>query len=230
VYQGEGDLSTGRKLYRDFESDTPEKDGNMNRPDDDHGYMPGTAPSLLQLKNRYILSPVKSGLMVIDQRRAHERILYEKFLRTVKSGSIIAQQQLYPVSMELTANDLVLVRELAEELAAFGFDIREFGKQSIIISGCPVDAGNADPATMIESLLSEYKSSGSAFRAGPREKIALNLARSSAINYGKPLTREEMQEIVDKLFACAEPGYSPEGKPVLVIIGNEEIEKRFRQA
>jgi DNA mismatch repair protein MutL len=83
---------------------------------------------------------------------------------------------------------------------------------------------------MIETLISEYKSSGSAFKESPREKIAGNLARSSAINYGRSLSREEMQEIIDKLFACRMPNYSPDGKAIITIIGDDEIEKKFRHA
>jgi len=251
-------LDNWEELYKGFESDRRIVYRDTDQPDGPEGKQEGTisgmedrkddrtdltsgtdssdnditvgAPALLQVKNRYILSPVKSGVMIIDQRRAHERILYEKFLKTVRSGSFIAQQQLYPVNIELNTHDYMLVKELAAELAAFGFDIREFGPQSIIVSGCPVDAGSADPAMMIENLLSEYKSSGSAFKETPREQIALNLARSAAINYGKSLNREEMQEIIDKLFACELPNYSPDGKPVIVIINSDEIEKRFRQA
>lgn len=240
-------LDNWEELYRGFESDRGMADRNAEQPDMPEGKQEGSIsgmegskddrtdltsgiPALLQVKYRYILSPVKSGVMIIDQRRAHERILFEKFLKTVRSGSFIAQQQLYPVNIELNTHDYMLVKELAGELAAFGFDIREFGPQSIIVSGCPVDAGSADPAMMIESLLSEYKTSGSAFKETPREQIALNLARSAAINYGKSLNREEMQEIIDKLFACELPNYSPDGKPVIVIINSDEIEKRFRQA
>jgi DNA mismatch repair protein MutL len=222
----------GTKIEDDQGKNTIRKEDGPSEKDTEKGtddnYVTGTIPALLQVKNRYILIPVKSGLMIIDQRRAHERILYEKFMKTVRSGSFVAQQQLYPVNIELSPTDYLLVRELAGELAAFGFDIRDFGPQSIVVSGCPVDTGNTDPAIMIENLLSEYKSSGSVFRESPREKIAFNLARSSAINYGKPLKKEEMQEIVDRLFASELPNYSPDGKPVVIIINNDEIEKKFR--
>ena len=198
--------------------ETPEDDDMVNQ------------PALLQIKNKYILSPVKSGLMIIDQKRAHERILYEKFLKTIKSGTIIAQQQLYPVSIELSPSDYILIKELSPSLADFGFDIREFGPNSVLISGCPNDTRHADPAVIIESLIGEYKSTGTVSSESPREKIARNLSRSSAIYYGKTLSREEMQEIVDKLFACEMPNYSPDGKAIIAIIGNEEIEKKFRHA
>ncbi len=228
-----------QELYRNFESDNSGSgagQAEISLPrEEGHGESPGKtgsalfSPVLLQLKNRYILSPVKSGLMMIDQKRAHERILFEKFMKSVRSGSFVAQQQLYPVNLELTPPDYLLVKELAGELAGFGFDIRDFGPNSILISGCPVDTGHADPAGMIKTLLEEYKASGSSFKKSPGEKIARNLARSSAVHYGKSLTREEMQEIIDRLFACGTPNYSPDGEPVIAIVSNEEIEKKFRQ-
>jgi DNA mismatch repair protein MutL len=222
------------EIYKGFNS---QKESNFTDPGEKSSLDPSgekrtgvSMPSLLQIRNKYILSPVKSGLMIIDQKRAHERILYEKFIKTIQSGTFIAQQQLYPVSIELSASDYILIKELTDELANFGFDIRDFGINSILISGCPVDTVNADPAKMIETLISEYKSSGSAFKESPREKIAANLARSSAINYGRSLSREEMQEIIDKLFACRMPNYSPDGKAIITIIGDDEIEKKFRHA
>ncbi len=224
------------QLYKDFEKERSMPGEESERSvvhaerGKDENIFSGSTPALLQVRNRFILSPVKSGLMIIDQRRAHERILYEKFLKTIRSGSLIAQQQLYPVNIELSPSDYQLVKELTGELVNFGFDIRDFGTHSIIISGCPADTDHADPAKMIENLLSEYKSSGSAFKESPREKIALNLAGSSAINYGKPLTREEMQDIIDNLFACEIPNYSPDGKTVLVILSNDDIDKKFREA
>ncbi len=232
-------IGSWEDLYRGFES---EKAVNGPDPAITAAGSPGSAtgtddpleegrdtagPSLMQLKGRYILSPVKSGLMIIDQKRAHERILYEKLLRTIKRGSPVAQQQLYPVTIELSPTDYQLLKELEPDLAAFGFDIRDFGRNTILISGCPVEAGGADPAGMIVDLLAAAGSQDSSLSESRNESIALNLARSSAINYGKQLDREEMQEIVDKLFACDMPSYSPDGKPVISIINHDEIEKKF---
>lgn len=227
------------ELYRGFEEGKTEHgQGSITI---SGGQSPGTGddrqgeesqsglPVLLQLKGRFILSPVKSGLMIIDQKRAHERILYEKFMKIKKSGSVVAQQQLYPVTMELNASEYQLLKGLAPDLAGFGFDIRDFGRNTIVISGCPVDTGGTDPAAMIADLLAEAASSGDSISQNKRESIAFNLARSSAVNYGRHLTREEMQEIVDKLFACETPNYSPDGKPVVTIIDHNEIDRRFRR-
>ncbi len=229
------------ELYKGFELDSfnqkenhaagisPEK-GELS--DDLADELPGisSVPALLQVKNKYILSPVKSGLMIIDQRRAHERILYEKFMKTIRSGAIMAQQELYPVSIELGPADYLLIKELSGELADLGFDIRDFGPNTILVSGCPADTIHADPATMIENLIAEHKTSGSAMQEGAREKISRNLARSSAIQYGKTLSREEMQELIDRLFACKMPNYSPDGKPVISIVSNDEIENKFKHS
>ncbi len=233
-------LGNWEDLYRGFEQ---EKTGNGSLPDMPPGSGEDAAvgkergqegresglPALIQLKSRYILSPVKSGIMIIDQKRAHERILFEKFLKTIKSGTGVAQQQLYPVSMELSAADYQLIKELAPDLAGFGFDIRDFGRNTIIISGCPVDACGADPAGMIGDLIAAANSQEITLGESRNEKIALNLARSSAINYGRLLKREEMQEIIDMLFACDMPNYSPEGKPVITIINHDEIEQKFKR-
>jgi DNA mismatch repair protein MutL len=224
-----------RGFHREGKPTGPEQAEISPLPADENGRIfppagpepPG--PVLLQLKNRYILSPVKSGLMIVDQKRAHERILFEKFMRSIRSGTLISQQQLYPVTIELPPPDYLLVLELADDLAGFGFDIRNFGPNSVIISGCPADVSHADPAGMIRSLLEEYKSAGSSFKSSPREQIARNLARSSAVHYGKNLSKEEMQEVIDRLFACEMPNYSPDGEPVITILSNEEIEKKFRR-
>jgi DNA mismatch repair protein MutL len=219
-----------QEVYTGFNSERPDDNGGKNitpEAEQRENNMP-VSPALLQVKNKYILSPVKSGLMIIDQKRAHERILYEKFVKTIRTGKIIAQQQLYPVSIELSPSDYLIIKEISSELTNFGFDIRDFGHNTILVSGCPVGMGHADPAQLVQNLLSEYKSAGTDFTGGAREKIARNLARSSAVHYGKSLAREEMQEIVDKLFACEVPNYSPDGKAIIAIVGSDEIEKKFR--
>jgi DNA mismatch repair protein MutL len=141
-----GRFGDWEELYRDFEKDTGHQadlQGNTisGKSAGADSIEPISAPVLLQLKNRYILSPVKSGLMIIDQKKAHERILYEKFLKIIRSGSFVAQQQLYPVNIELSPPDYLLARELTGELAGFGFDITDLGPNSIVVSGCPVDSG-----------------------------------------------------------------------------------------
>ena len=182
---------------------------------------------VLQLKQRYILTPVKSGLMVIDQKRAHERILYERFMEVLKSDSVASQQQLFPQTIELNPADSALLKTILEDLLSLGFDIREFGKDTFIINGTPGILDVSSPELIVEKLLEEYKNSPVDARAKAKEQIAISLAKASALDYGMDLKQEEVDHLIDDLFACATPNFSPDGKKVLTIIPTEDIEKSF---
>ena len=181
----------------------------------------------LQLKQRYILTPVKSGLMIIDQKRAHERILFEKFMEVLKTESVASQQQLFPQTIELNPADSALLKNILDDLLALGFDIREFGKDTFIINGTPGVLDVSSPEMIIEKLLEEYKNSPVNARSKAKEQIAISLAKASAIDYGTDLKQEEIDHLIDNLFACATPNFSPEGKKVLTIIPTDDIEKSF---
>lgn len=165
--------------------------------------------------------------MVIDQKRAHERILYEKFIEVLKSDSVASQQQLFPQTIDLEAGDATLLREIIDDLLALGFDIREFGKNTFIINGTPGVLDVGSPELIVERLLEEYKNSPVDARAKAREQVAISLAKASALNYGTELKQEEIDHLIDNLFACATPNYSPEGKKVITIIPLGDIEKSF---
>ena len=182
---------------------------------------------VLQLKQHYILTPVKSGLMVIDQKRAHERILFEQFMEILKTDSVATQQQLFPQTIELNPADSELLKSILADLHALGFDIREFGKDTFIISGTPGVLDVSSPELIVERLLEEYKTSPVDARAKAREQIALSLAKASALDYGVDLKQEEVDHLIDNLFACGTPNFTPDGKKVLTIIPIEDIEKSF---
>jgi DNA mismatch repair protein MutL len=179
-----------------------------------------------QFKNKYILTPVKSGLMMIDQKRAHERILFEKFMKSAASPGI-AQESLFPESIELSPSDYSVLLEIMDDLRGLGFDIRDFGRNTVVVNGYPATSGNNNPKEMLEIFLAEYKAHPASVTEAANEKIAASLAKASAIDYGKVLSGEEMLELFDKLFACELPNYSPSGKTVITILKTEEIEKRF---
>lgn len=182
---------------------------------------------ILQLKQKYILTPVKSGLMVIDQKRAHERILFEKFMEVLKSESVASQQQLFPQTIELNPGDSEVLRSILDDLLALGFDIKEFGKDTFIINGTPGVLDVSSPEIIVERLLEEYKSSPVDARSKAKEQIAVSLAKASALDYGTDLKQEEIDHLIDNLFACATPNFSPDGKKVLTILKTEDIEKSF---
>ena len=184
--------------------------------------------TFIQLKCKYILTPVKSGLMVIDQHRAHERILFEKFIRSLAMNYPLAQHTLFPETIELNEADYIILKEILDDLHTIGFDIRDFGSNSIVIGGYPGDSHNENPRDLIEKFLEIYKGTETDIKVSVREKIARSLASAGAFSYGEVLSPIAMQDLVDNLFACESPGYSPSGKPVISIIGIEELERKFK--
>jgi DNA mismatch repair protein MutL len=187
-----------------------------------------TARKFFHIKGKYIVCPVISGLMLIDQKRAHERILYEKYTDCLANGESVSQVDLFPVTFEMNPSDLLLIREIEEELIMLGFRFQYPDNKNITINGRPSGTGNSDPVEMIEILLEDYKNSQSDPSSGAKEKIAAAMASASAIPYGKTLSSGEMENLFDTLFACRAPNYSPKGKPVITIITLEEIDKRFK--
>jgi DNA mismatch repair protein MutL len=180
------------------------------------------------LKNRFILTPVKSGLMMIDQRRAHQRILFEQFLSIITNHEGVSQQMLFPQTIEVNSSDAALLRSMLEELNSIGFDIREFGPDTFILNGVPGVLGDNDPKGVIEMFIEEYKTSIFDIKEKARERLAFSLAMASSIDHGYQLSTEEASHLIDSLFACQSPNFSPTGKPVVEIIPFEEFEKRMK--
>jgi DNA mismatch repair protein MutL len=180
-----------------------------------------------QVKNRYILCPVISGIMMIDQRRAHERILYEKFLNSLGNGPAPVQVSMFPIETELSPGDLVILLEINDDLLRLGFDVERGKGNHVIIKGHPADSRNPNPLEMLFTLVAEYKMTLNDPSVGARERVAMSMAKASAVAYGMALTQTEMEELFDLLFACSMPGYSPSGRPVMNILTLEELDKRF---
>lgn len=180
------------------------------------------------LKNRFILTPVKSGLMIIDQRRAHQRILYEQFLEIIVNHEGVSQQLLFPQTLEMNSADSALLRSILDDLNYIGFDIREFGPDTFIVNGIPGVLGNTEPIGVIEMFLEEYKTCAPDLKQRELERLALSLAMASSINRGQTISNEEASHLIDALFACETPNFSPLGKPVVEIINMEEIEKKMK--
>jgi DNA mismatch repair protein MutL len=187
-----------------------------------------TERKFFQVKGKYIICPVKSGLMLIDQKRAHERILYERYLDCISNHRKVSQTELFPVVLNISAADYSLLKEIEPELSSLGFMIRFRGENKITIKGRPADATANDPKEMLTILIDEYKNNQADPATGVKEKLAAAMAGASAIPYGKTLLQNEMEDLFDNLFACTAPNYSPRGKPVINIITIEDIDKKFR--
>ncbi|MGQ7870550.1 DNA mismatch repair endonuclease MutL [Sunxiuqinia sp. sy24] len=227
------------KLYQDFnkkehEDQLPEEQEDLfpeeleQSPNEIQHEESYSGKTFFQFKGKYILTPVKSGLMVIDQKRAHERILFENFMSVINSNQIISQKQLFPHTFDLNAADAQLLHSVLDDLRALGFDISGFGNNSFIINGTPGMLDNSSPEAIIESLLEDIKSSSTNLQEKAREKIAASLARASSITYGYVMKQEEINQLIDQLFACSTPNYSPTGKQVLTIMPIEHFEKLLK--
>jgi DNA mismatch repair protein MutL len=218
-----------------FESDRPRKQEQnsfiSSSIDEDISEQPhdiqSSGQEIMQLKNKFILVPVKSGLMIIDQTKAHQRILFEQYLHSLVTQQGIAQQNLFPQTLELNPADCNILNEILEELNKLGFDIRTFGQNSFVIHGCPAEIHNPNAVEIVMNLLNEYKETQNSPGLSEKEKVAFSLAQSSAIRSGQKLTKEEMQVLVDQLFACNSPNFSPSGKPTLIILTTEDLDKMF---
>lgn len=180
-----------------------------------------------QLHKRYIVSQIKSGIILIDQQAAHERVLYEKYLRLLKNNRSISQRQLFPQTIEFTAADAQLLSEILPDINNLGFEVQEFGNNSFVIHSFPADINNGNERLVLEELLEQYKSQLHISKLSKREKLAQALAVSSSIKAGKVLAIDEMKTLIDELFACDHPYIAPNGRHTIVSFGLEELDKKF---
>ncbi len=182
---------------------------------------------ILQIHNKYILTTVKSGIMIIDQQAAHERILFEKFLYMLENKKNISQQLLFPLQIELSPSDTELCSELINEFISLGFDIKIESKTSATIYGTPSDFENNMLQAVFEKMLESYKSNLISMKLSKTENMAASLSKNLAVKKGKTLRIEEMNDIIEKLFGCDTPYYTPFGKATVSIIKTEDLEKYF---
>ncbi len=182
----------------------------------------------MQLRSKYIISTIKSGLMIIDQQAAHERILYEKFTERIMNRPGNVQQQLFPQTIKLSAPDADLIVELADEFHKLGFVLEPFGQNTFIVTGLPADFQVQNIQNLIDSILENYKLNKSNLKNDKVNNLARSMARNLSIKPSKPLSIEEMQGLVDDLFACKVPGISPSGKTIIINITLDELENKFQ--
>lgn len=183
-----------------------------------------------QLYNKYIVCAHQNGVLVIDQQRAHEQILYEHY-KTIKNSNNASpcQQILFPITMELTPNDFALINTLSGHFSLLGFEVEEFGKNTIVVRGTPAELGEFNTQEMIESILETYKLNTFDTKMDPFENLCKSMAKSASIKYGKQLEAEEMSLLLENLFNCENPLYSPHGKPIMMEMSKVDLEAFFRK-
>jgi DNA mismatch repair protein MutL len=174
------------------------------------------------------VSQIKSGFILIDQQAAHERILYEKYIRLLAHNKMASQRQLFPQTIELNVADATLLKDLLEDINGLGFEVQDFGNNAFIIHSFPADIVNGNEKQILEELLEQYKSQLGISKLNKRDRLAQSLAVSSSIKAGKQLGVEEMRSLIDELFACENPYTAPNGRLTFSTFSFDEVEARFR--
>ncbi len=182
---------------------------------------------IFQLHSRYIFSQIKSGYILIDQHKAHERILYEQFLETLGAKKATSQQQLFPVKLEFSSSDFAILTEIWDEVKLIGFDIEKFGNTAIAVNGVPADLRQTDIPGLFDKIIEQFKNNRDELKLDTTDSIARAMARSMAIKAGKKLSENEMTLLTDQLFACESPYFAPNGKKTIVTVTLDELEKLF---
>jgi DNA mismatch repair protein MutL len=180
-----------------------------------------------QLQNKYIVSTIKSGLVFIHQSRAHQRILYEAFLEKMNSGEVHSQQLLFPLQLHFSKSEILIIKELVEELMACGFTFETIKEEYLIVNGLPPQLEETQVAALFEEILESKEENYGTETFNYLEYLARLLAKNAAIKVGQTLHEKAQEELVDNLFNCKEPGISPDGKPCFTTLTLEEIDKRL---
>lgn len=223
-------------LYNEFEKDLDEEIDNKPTPQlnfsEEKKELPEMGvdvfPDYFQYKQKYIFTSVKSGLMIIDQHRAHVRILFDKYLENIIQKRGFSQRVLFPEMIELSASESALLPSIKEDMESLGFELSNLGNQTYAVQGVPSEIDNPDVVKLIKSMLENITETGLDVKSEIQEKLALSFAKSVAINYGKLLTVEEITDIVNKLFTCPTPNYTPDGKKIITVVDDDEMAKMFK--
>lgn len=181
---------------------------------------------VFQFQQKYIIRASKTGLMIIDQQTAHERVLFEKYLSRLKGAPGNSQQSLFPQTVTLPASDFALVMEVQQELQALGFRFELFGKNAFLVTGIPAGV-EASEKELFEGLLEQFKKNQSELQLPLQDNLALALARRSSVKSGQKLAPEEIKSIVEGLFSCSKPNFSPDGRPTFFTFETSKIESYF---
>jgi DNA mismatch repair protein MutL len=183
------------------------------------------SPAHYQYKGTYILTAVRSGLMIIDQHRADLRIRYEQYLEQFGRKQSSTQRLLFPEVVQFSPSDTVVLTRIMPDLITVGFDLSDLGGGSYAVSGVPAGLEGVNPVMLLQNVVSDASSEGGNTTEQLYSTLALSLARQAAIPQGQVLSNEEMEHIVNQLFACSNVNYTPEGKSVLAILPQHDIEK-----
>ena len=243
-YGGGGNYSRPKVEWEGLYSGL-EKASRMNEPMEEEPFVEDTVPSgasasfygneatvekgaqHFQFKGRFILTSVKSGLMLIDQHRAHVRVLFDRYMSQIRQKQGVSQGVLFPEIIQLPASEAAVLESILEDLSAVGFDLSPLGGGSYAINGIPSGIEGLNPVELVRNMVHTAMEKVNDVKEEVQTILASTLARAAAIVYGQVLSNEEMSNLVDNLFACPSPNYTPDGKTVLATIKEDDIEKLF---
>ena len=183
------------------------------------------SPEHYQYKGKYIMTAVKSGLMIIDQHRAHVRILYDSYIRQMQSRTGSTQKILFPEMVQFAMSDAVILDKILPEMITLGFDIVSLGGGSYAVNGLPAGLDGVNVTTLVKDIVTEASENGVSLGEEINHSLALGLARNASIPYGQVLSGVEMEELVNELFVCSNVNYTPDGKTILAILSQPDIEQ-----
>lgn len=204
-------------LFEDLET------GADNKP-------PAPTNKTMQIHQRYLLVPVKSGVMIVDQQAAQERILFEKFMGALERNGGLSQALLFPEVVQFSPSDFAIVQELAQEFLALGFVYSDFGKNTIMVNGIPADVPPSREKELFEGLIAQYQQDRSNLVLDKKEAIARAMAKRVASRLVSRMTDLEINALVDKLFATQVPNYTPSGQKTLVMMELNQLEALFEKS
>jgi len=183
-------------------------------------------PTFMQLNDMYIITTIREGLIIIDQHVAHERILYEEILENLSGKTASSQQLLFPLTLDFSAADFDVLIPMIPHLNKIGFGIREFGERSVMVDGIPAGMSRFENGRILSEFIEEMRKHGK-ITSRYIDKLAAALACRSAIKAGKPLNQTEMQYLIDRLFSTKSPFICPHGRPTIVKLSLEELDRKF---
>lgn len=180
-----------------------------------------------QLHNKYIVSAIKSGMLLIDQHKAHQRILYEEFLKSFTIKDTVCQQLLFPLTLYFSKQEIEILKELKEQLETSGFVFSRIEEEILEITGVPLNVTESEASIVLEQLISDVQNEVPDSNFSQTDLLAKSMAKSLAIKTGKRLSDKEQEHLVNRLFASKEPTVSPTNKPVFITMTMDELEKKF---
>lgn len=218
LYEGLNDQDSVEREADIFESES-ETEINTSQ-----SILAEKSPAHYQYKGKYVMTAVKSGLMIIDQHRAHVRVLYERYLEQIQQQTSHSQKVLFPEVLQFPVSDEVILEKLLPEMSKMGFELDNLGGGSYAVNAIPTGLDGVNPLHLVQDMVFSAKEKGVKALDEVHQSLALTLARNAAIPQGQVLSNEEMETLVNDLFACSNVNYTPDGKNVLCILKQQEIE------